>query len=516
MSGYMEIIPPNFIDFIFQPIVLLSDEFLILDINKFVEDFFNIKKKEVINQSFSVLCKDCNLENLDHPDFVNPISHIEKQIISWQPVILEDSLSKSKYILIGSFVSKEPENLVHFPKNNNTQALDSLITHLSDNTDGSLEPTKNIYNYMENIIAELPISVYWMNRMGVYLGCSNSMAKLLKLESRHDIVGKTYGDLYDPVSSPYYKKSDEEVMSTGVSLTLEEPLYHPDGTKEVYLSKKVPLRSVSNNIIGMLGISIDITERKKMEEERVKAKDASEAANYIMTEFIANMGHDLATPISDVGSIAQMLDSYSDDYPELKELLEMLAERATACEKVRKTIINATSISNLEVKPESFSIITQLLILEKELRGKLSSDIDSKNLKIIIHPFKPKKDDLIETDKSKFHDILFAFLSNAIKFTEEGQITVSVSKQDDLFHIKVIDTGIGIPEDKYDYIFQQYTKLSRSNLYGGNFKGVGAGLYLARLQANILNATISVESEVNKGSIFTLSIPVYTIKKSAH
>ena len=170
---------------------------------------------------------------------------------------------------------------------------------------------------------------------------------------------------------------------------------------------------------------------------------------------------------------------------------------------MRKRIINATSVSNLKIKKESFSIVNEILELEKELR-KL---VDAKSLKFVIKPLKPKKEDIIETDREKFHGILYDLISNAINFTEDGEVTVSVLKHDGMFHIKVTDTGIGIPEDKFDYIFEQYTKLSRSNKYGASFKGVGAGLYLARIRANILHAKISVESKVNKGSTFTLLIP---------
>ena len=188
----------------------------------------------------------------------------------------------------------------------------------------------------------------------------------------------------------------------------------------------------------------------------------------------------------------------------LKEIFDTLVKRSADCEAVRKRIINATSVANLEVKNESFSIVSELITLVKELR----TLIGSKPVKLIINPLKPKKEDIIETDRLKFHDILYDLISNAINFTEKGAVTVSVIKQNKTFHIKVSDTGIGIPRDKFDYIFEQYTKLSRSNKYGASFKGVGAGLYLARIRANILNATIGVESKINKGSTFTLSIPV--------
>lgn len=130
-----------------------------------------------------------------------------------------------------------------------------------------------IYRYMENIIAQIPVSVYWMNKNYVYMGCSNNMVKLLNLNSRYDIVGKTYEDLYHEKSTSYYKKADKIVMDKGIPLSLEEPFYCPDGTtKEIYLSNKVPLRDLEGKIIGMLGVSVDITDRKKWSWNLVKPK----------------------------------------------------------------------------------------------------------------------------------------------------------------------------------------------------------------------------------------------------
>ena len=83
---------------------------------------------------------------------------------------------------------------------------------------------QEIYHYMENIIAKIPISVYWMNTEYICLGCSKDIAKLLRLKSRHDIVGKTYKDLYDEQSGAHYKKADQEVIQKGISLRVPSKL----------------------------------------------------------------------------------------------------------------------------------------------------------------------------------------------------------------------------------------------------------------------------------------------------
>jgi PAS domain S-box-containing protein len=363
---------------------------------------------------------------------------------------------------------------------------------------------------LDNILQYAPGWIYWKDRNSIHLGCNEQFAIVAGFKNRKEMIGKSDYECAWGNRAHSYNLDDQEVINSGKpKLNIEDIVLLNNGLEVTVISNKVPLRNQNGEIIGILGIATDITERKKMEAVLKTSMEKTEAANYIMTEFIANMGHDLATPISDVISIAHLLYLYVDEYPEFKEDFEVLMTRSEDCEKVRKHIINATSISNLDVKAETFPISLELLAIESELRPTISS----KNLKFIIHPLKPKKEDQIETDRIKFHDVLFDLMSNAINFTEEGQVIVSVLKEGDLFHIKVSDTGIGIPSDKFEYIFQQYTKLSRSNKHGSNFKGVGAGLYLARIRASILNATISVESELNKGSTFTLTIPIHPVKK---
>ena len=114
----------------------------------------------------------------------------------------------------------------------------------------------------------------------------------------------------------------------------------------------------------------------------------------------------------------------------------------------------------------------------------------------------------IESDLLKFKLILSSLVGNAINFTEKGSVTVKLTHEPTAFTIQVIDTGIGIPKDKLKLIFEKFTKLSRSNTYGDHFKGMGLGLYNAKRDAEKIQANISVESELGKGSVFTFRLPM--------
>jgi signal transduction histidine kinase len=120
--------------------------------------------------------------------------------------------------------------------------------------------------------------------------------------------------------------------------------------------------------------------------------------------------------------------------------------------------------------------------------------------------FIPKEMDTLKTDKLKFNLILSNLAGNAINFTEKGSVHIKTANDGKTFKIQVIDTGIGIPEDKLDYIFERFTKLSHSNKHQ-DFKGIGLGLYASRQMAIQLGGTIQVQSKLGEGSTFTLTLP---------
>lgn len=322
------------------------------------------------------------------------------------------------------------------------------------------------YDQMKCLVDNLPGDIYWKDKSGEWGGmnkrCGRSLQRMGFIEKgiEEEVLGKTDYQIFDQKTADGYRHNDLEVMEKKIEISREENTKLPTGENVTLFSTKIPLLDKKGKVVGMVGNTIDITYLKKIESELKITKEDAEKANFMMTEFISNMGHDLATPITDVSYIAMMIDEYSDEYPELKELIQMLTERATACEAVRKRILNATSLSNLDVKLETFSVTSVLLELEKKFR----SEINAKKLKLIIHPLKPRKEDVVKTDREKFRAILEELLLNAINFTDEdGSITISVTKENDIIHIKITDTGIGIPADKFDYIFEPYTKLARSN-----------------------------------------------------
>lgn len=474
----------SFINSIEEPIFIISSDYTILDLNVSAERVFHIKKTSVIGKSFSIFCP--YQLSKKQPSFNELVSHVKEKTIVWHSFRSKIGEKDIKHILIGSIKSHKDE-----------------------------------VKFIEHILAEIPVSVYWMNTDCVYLGCSNSMAKLLKLESRHDIIGKTYADLYEAKSAAHYDKADRAVMKTGTSISQEEPLYSSDGTKKIYLSNKVPLRDLKGEIIGMLGISVDITDRKKMEEELRVAKESAEAAMHAKTEFMANMSHDIRTPLTGVIGMSETLENTLQN-PAEKESARMLHDSGQELLCMLNGIlddIQADNVSEVDINKEAFDLygcVQDLVKLELP-----TTKLKGLGLKVSIDKNVPR---YIISDRKKIHRILLNLTGNAIKFTKSGKVTIEVKcldRKNTQVHLEfgVADTGIGIPKDKQDKVFDRFFRVTPS--YKGLYTGHGLGLHIAQSYVSLLGGHITLTSEEGVGTTFHFDLQCYiadgkTVKIGAH
>lgn len=357
--------------------------------------------------------------------------------------------------------------------------------------------------FRNSIIDNIPAHIFWKDLDLIYLGCNTAFVHSLGLKSKDQIIGKSDFDL--PVSkknSTAFRLDDLDIINSGKSkLNIEEEQILKGGIKKFLSTSKVPLLDENGNIYGVLGVYIDITSRKKMETALLLAKEKAEIANQAKLDFISNMQHDLRTPFSGIGGMAQVLYAIcKDNYPELMPYLEIMIKSCTQWENVHNRIFDVLCLEKItSVKTERVSIWKEL----EKIHDMMAATIGLKNLKWTIEPI-PATLEFINTDSLKFHLILLSLISNAVNFTEKGEIKIIVSQEDNCRVIHVMDTGIGIASDKYDYIFEKFTKLSLSNQAGNDFKGVGLGLYAAKQYATQLGATIQVESKLGKGSTFSL------------
>jgi two-component system, OmpR family, aerobic respiration control sensor histidine kinase ArcB len=404
-------------------------------------------------------------------------------------------------------------------------------------TENSPEPDYLINKLIENI----PGHIYWKNKQGKYLGCNVEQAKSVGYTSPMEVIGKTDYEMKPKEEADALTRLDKKVMSMNHSIVTEEFSISKSGERLTYLSNKVPLLDDRNNCLGILGVSLDITEKKKLEDELKNTILKLENANTVKSEFIANMSHDLRTPMTGLlGMLNGLIFAAEDARASLNS-----SNNNANFEAVLKDVLDKVEIS-ASIAKESATNLNQLhndILDNIELEsGESKETVTSFNLDQLIQSVialqKPvaidKKLSLTaEIDEAtpcnlkglrqSLSRTLLNLISNGLKFTEHGSVSVSVGLADSqettdfqpgdtvTLKVQVKDTGIGIPEDKHDEIFGHFSRLSSS--YEGIHKGLGLGLYVVKNYIDTMEGEISLESTLNEGSCFTLLLPL-TIEKT--
>jgi PAS domain S-box-containing protein len=282
-------------------------------------------------------------------------------------------------------------------------------------------------------------------------------------------------------------------------------LRHKDGNYVTLLTRSVTVKDEKGNTIGALTISRDITKMKQVHEELIRANNEAETSNRLKSSFLANISHEIRTPLNSVVGFSNLLLS-NDLTREMKvEYIEHINHNSEKLLQIIGDIIDLSRLesSQIEITYEEASVNAIIREVIDEAR-----QIIKRNEKSIILNVKglfEDNADLIFTDKVWLKRVLNHLMDNAIKFTLDGSIEFSYSKEDENLVFRIIDTGIGIKKENLNKIFEEF----RQEIDGHHrpFEGLGIGLSLAKEVIERMGGKIYVKSEKGVGSEFSFSIP---------
>ncbi|PJD93753.1 MAG: hybrid sensor histidine kinase/response regulator [Legionella sp.] len=389
------------------------------------------------------------------------------------------------------------ENLqFHIKRLRDLEQKYAVLKHKSDKTKA----------YLNNLIQIVPASVYWKDTHSIILGGNLAHAKLAGFSRPEDVIGKTEFDFVWRNQAEDIIENDQKIMTSGEGLKLEEIATLSDGAIHTFLTSKEPLRDKNGKVIGIIGISLDITELKKLQDDLRKAKEAAEVANRAKTEFIANMSHDIRTPLTGVLGMAQILEDTLVD-PKQKQYAQWLGDSGGQLLKMLNEVLDAISADSVhenQATEEAFNLSELIYsIVELELPSIIVKKIE------LLTDITPNLPPILIGDKKKIYHILLNLLSNAVKFTKVGHVKIEVYpiKKDPktiLLQFDVSDTGIGIPYDAQDKVFDRFFHVKPS--YKGIYEGRGLGLHIVKSYIESLGGKITVESIPDVGTKFSFQL----------
>jgi two-component system sensor histidine kinase/response regulator len=421
-------------------------------------------------------------------------------------------------------------------------------------------------NLLRTLMDALPDHIFVKDMASRFVTANLATLRTLGAHSLDEVVGKTDFDFVAPELAQQYFDDEQAVLRTGQALlNREERSVNTDGKGEVgparwLLTTKVPLRDSAGAVIGLVGVSHDITERKRAEQEMQRAKEAADAASRAKSEFLAKMSHEIRTPMNGILGMTQLaLDTNLS--PEQREYLNLVKASADHLLQIINDILDFSKIEagKLQLEPARFAVRDSI---DDTVRS-LGLWAQQKGLELACH-IAPDVPDYLVGDFGRLRQVLVNLVGNAIKFTEKGEVVVDVRLEDFTaenaesaeknsrengqgealtpgergngrgapgalsyssssssvlsassassavksdsscrLHFTVRDTGIGIPPDKQRIIFEPFEQVdgSSSRRHGGT----GLGLAISAQLVNLMGGRLQVQSCPGAGSRFYFS-----------
>jgi len=353
------------------------------------------------------------------------------------------------------------------------------------------------------VVTNVPVILFALDRQGVFTFCEGKGLEALEMGPAQ-VVGhsiRTLDRFFPGIASHF-----ERAISGESFVALQEV------SGLIYECQVVPCRDDRGEVTGLIGIAIDITARKRSEEEAQKAREAAEAASKAKSEFLANMSHEIRTPMNGILGMTELaLDT--DLTLEQREYLEMVKLSADSLLTIINDILDFSKIEagKLEIESEPFDLrhLFQITLKSFAIRAEqkgltLASKIDSHVPNLLLG------------DSGRLRQVLTNLVGNAIKFTEQGSVEVrvkaeSLCREEATLQVEVVDTGIGIPLGKQQAIFEAFAQAdgSTTRKYGGT----GLGLTITKKIVEMMGGVIGVESEEGKGSNFHFIVPFRVVQE---
>jgi PAS domain S-box-containing protein len=481
----------------------MNDALLVLDMDSTIIEF-NSAYCEMLGYSEDELMK---------------ISYCDLTPSKWQG--MEQRIIDEEVMVYGNSSIYEKEYI----RKDGSLIFVEIRTHLMRHEDGEpvgfwnivrdISVRKKILSQIENersqlkiLVETVPDMIWLKNPDGVYLSCNRNFEKFNGF-SENELIGKHDFDFYPKKTAEYYQEKDQEVLKSEKSVRYTSwSVSAVNGNNILTETIKTPMYDAKGHLIGILGVSRDITDIKRTEKELIKAKQKAEESDKLKSIFLANMSHEIRTPMNAIMGFSELLVDSELDASDKSQYINIIQNSGNRLLQIIDDIVDLSKLeldqarvskseANLHaIFERSIEILKKGVLLEQKPSIELVLNLPEKN-----------KDLRVFTDSNRVQQILDNLLSNAIKFSERGVVEVGyklVWKQSEtVIEVYVKDEGCGIPENRKKIIFERFRQGDEEHFV----EGTGLGLSICKGLVVLLGGEIRFTSAEGMGSTFYFTIP---------
>lgn len=463
-------------------IVGVNDQGLIKVWNKQSESFFNLKKEQVLDQAAPI--------NLLFPE--EETDKIRERMYEDSPefklVPIQLKTGKTAYQYWASF--RVSENLIIWV-GNDVSALKEAEAELSKSR-----------NFLNTMLESIPSPVFYKDKSGKYLGGNQAFFELIGKKAE-DVVGKGVYELYNKeLADIYYQK--DLVVFDGINQKYDAVYGENSANMRNFTFYKAPFRNEHNEVVGLIGIMLDITERIKIEEQLKQSKFELEKLNATKDKFFSIIAHDLINPFNTMLNAGELLTEslFENNIEEARKLAEFLNP---AIQRGYDLLLNLLEWSRTQTGTIKF--LPKEMLIGDELRKSILLMQDMANLKSIELVEQLDFNPLISFDANMLRTIVRNLISNAIKFTNEnGKIVIRTIQQDKYLKLSIEDNGVGMDKSKLKTIFTLNKSESSRGTRGE--QGTGLGIVLVKEFVEKHRGKICVNSQAGAGTVVHVLLPL--------
>jgi PAS domain S-box-containing protein len=356
---------------------------------------------------------------------------------------------------------------------------------------------------LKTIIDNLRRRLYWKDIKGVIEGGNKALVEALKLSKPEDLKGMTEANMWkrEEVVNLFRSLTKESIEKKEPKINVKESIIDDSGDHKWLRIDCIPLKDENGDVNGVLVTYRDITEEKHYEEELEKARDEAERANKEKDQFLAKVSHEVRTPMNSImGFIEQVLQTRLN--LKQRDYLNIVNSSSHDLLRIINDILDFSKMEagELQISQGEFHLRNLL----DDVINTFYNEAAEKDIKLLLVREKGVPEALLG-DEVRLKQVLKNLVGNAIRFTEKGKVSLTVScmdKKEGIARINFLikDTGIGISDEDKEKIFLPYQQLHETT------RGAGLGLTISRQLVALMGGELNVKSELGKGSTFYFSI----------